>query len=391
MNKKKVIILGSTGSIGVNTLDVIRHLPDLFEVAALSCRKSIKKLKEQMREFFPQAVAVTGEEHRNEILPEICDTGFVRLYRGETGLLQMIEELDADIVVNGISGSKGLLPSLKTLEVGMNLSIANKETIVMAGPLIMEAARKSGVNLIPIDSEHFAIFNLLKQIRPENVDQVILTASGGAFRDLPYERWKDIRVQDALKHPNWDMGVKNTVDSATMANKGLEFIEAHYLFDIEVSRIKVVIHPQSYIHSLIRTIDGFMYAQISQPDMRMVIQNTLTYPELCQASFGTMDLLEKEFSFYPVDKKKYILLHLAYQAAEREGAYPIVYNAANEVALEYFLNETIAFIEIPVIVEETLNSQWSEPAEKVEEILEIDQMARSKAIEIIKKRKRTAS
>jgi 1-deoxy-D-xylulose-5-phosphate reductoisomerase len=390
MSKKKVIILGSTGSIGTNTLSVLDNFSDMFDVQGLSCHKSIGKLSEQIRRYSPKAVAVT-EELVNDNFKELCDSTSVRLYQKEDGQLRMLEDIDADIVVNGISGSRGLIPSLKAIDCRRQLLNANKESIVMAGPLVMRAAEKRGVSLIPIDSEHFAIFSLLHQMPNKTVDEVVLTASGGAFRDLPFSRWGEIRLEDALSHPNWEMGPKNTVDSATMANKGLELIETHYLFGVDPSKIKVAIHPESTVHSLVRTIDGFYYAQISQPDMRMVIQNALTYPELQKAAFGTMDLIGKKFTFLPVDYEKYRLLYLAYKAIEYKHSYPIAFNAANEVAYESFLSEAISFVEIPEIVEDTLELSWSQSAETVESILEVDRDARRKALTITKKRAKAAS
>ncbi len=387
--KKRVIVLGSTGSIGENTLDVIREKIEFFEVAALSCRGNIEKLKRQIQELSPKAVSVTGQSTNLESLREMLNSHLISFYEGEAGQLRMIEECEADIVVNGISGSSGLLPSLRTLEQGKNLALANKETVVMAGPLILEAARKNEVDLIPIDSEHYALFQMLKNFELENVKEIILTASGGAFRDLTYENLQNVRVKDALHHPNWRMGPKITVDSATMANKGLEFIEAHFLYGFETSRIKVVIHPQSFVHSFIRTIDGFLYAQISRPDMRMSIHNALTFPALKPADFGDLDLSGTEFTFYPVDKRKYKMLDLACQATEREGAYPIVYNAANEVAVEKFLKERISFLDIASLVEETLGSEWDSTPGTVDEILSIDRLARERAEGVMKKIKRT--
>jgi 1-deoxy-D-xylulose-5-phosphate reductoisomerase len=387
---KKVVILGSTGSIGTNTLSVIEHFPHRFSVEALSCHKSIDRLSDQIRRYSPAAVAVT-EELTSHSFRELCKNHSVRLFQGKNGQLDMLESIEADIVVNGISGSSGLVPSIKAIECGRQLLNANKESIVMAGPIIMRAVEKNGVLLIPIDSEHFAIFSLLRQVPAACVEQVILTASGGAFRDLPLERWGEIRLEDALTHPNWDMGPKNTIDSATMANKGLELIETHYLFGVDVSKIKVTIHPESAVHSLIRTIDGFYYAQISQPDMRMVIQNALTYPDLQSAAFGTMDLVGKQFTFLPVDYNKYRLLALAYQAIEQRASYPIAFNAANEVAYEFFLSKRISFVEIPEIVEDTLNLSWSQSAETVESVLEIDRTARRNALSFAKTKAKAAS
>ena len=389
MNRKKVIVLGSTGSIGTNTLKVVEAFESEFDVVALGCRSRVSSLARQVREFSPQAVALTGTLDR-EGERSLSELGDVRVYRGEEGLLDMIAETEADLVVNGISGSRGLLPSVKSLETGKNLALANKETIVMAGTLVSDLARRSGVLLLPVDSEHYAVFTLLHNRSKEEVREIILTASGGAFRNLSYEQLKHVRLEDAVTHPNWNMGAKITVDSATMANKGLEVIEAHYLFDFPVSAIKVLIHPQSYVHSLVRTTDGFLYAQISRPDMRLPIQDVLTYPRLQRSCIEPFDLTGKSLSFEPVDPEKYRLLSLAYEAVERSGGCVIAYNAANEVAVEQFLSRGISFLEISSLVEDTLQDDWSGSTKRIEEILQVDQEARRRTAEILKKMKRIA-
>jgi len=383
LKKKKVSVLGSTGSIGKNTLEVIRALEPSFDIVALACRHSVGELTRQVKEFVPEAIAVTGLLDSQEE-GELGKLRGTRVYREERGLLQMLTDTDADLVVNGISGAKGLLPSLKTLQRGADLALANKETVVMAGGLVSELVRRNGSTLLPVDSEHYALFCLLRGRKPEDVQEVILTASGGAFRDLSYEQLRDVRIEDALIHPNWNMGAKITVDSATMANKGLEVIEAHHLFDIPVSAIKVLIHPQSYIHSLIRTSDGFIYAQLSQPDMRLPIQNALTYPGLEPSCLEAFDLTGKSLSFAAVDPHKYRLLSLAYGAAEQAGGYPIAYNAANEVAVDRFLSRDISFLEITQLVEQVLQVDWKVPVEEIEAILQVDREARIKAVEILK-------
>jgi len=389
LNRKKVIVLGSTGSIGKNTLRVVEAFESEFDVVALGCRRRVSSLVRQVQKFSPRAVALTGTLDREgeRSLSKLAD---VRVYRGEEGLLAMIAETEADLVLNGISGSSGLLPSVKSLETGKNLALANKETVVMAGALVSELARRSDVLLLPVDSEHHAVFSLLHQRRKEEVREIILTASGGAFRNLSYEQLKHVRLEDAVTHPNWDMGAKITVDSATMANKGLEVIEAHYLFDFPVSAIKVLIHPQSYVHSLIRTTDGFLYAQISQPDMRLPIQDALSYPRLQRSCIEPFDLADKSLSFEPVDPRRYRLLSLAYEAVERSGGYAIAYNAANEVAVEQFLSRGISFLEISSLVEDTLQDDWGGSPERIEEILKVDREARRRAAEILKKMKRIA-
>ena len=383
MKKKKVSVLGSTGSIGKNTLEVIRSLEPSFDIVALACRSSVGELTRQVKEFAPEAVAVAGPLDSQEEV-ELGKLRGTRVYREERGLLQMLTDTDADLVVNGISGAKGLLPSLKTLQRGADLALANKETVVMAGGLVSDLVRRNGSTLLPVDSEHYALFCLLRGRKPEDVQEVILTASGGAFRDLSYEQLRDVRIEDALIHPNWNMGAKITVDSATMANKGLEVIEAHHLFDIPVSAIKVLIHPQSYIHSLIRSSDGFIYAQLSQPDMRLPIQNALTYPGLEPSCLEAFDLTGKSLSFGAVDPHKYRLLSLAYSAAEQAGGYPIAYNAANEVAVDRFLSRDISFLEIAQLVEQVLQVDWKVPVEEIEAILQVDREARIKAVEISK-------
>ncbi len=383
MNRKKVSVLGSTGSIGKNTLEVVKALDPAFDVVALACRSSVAELAQQAREFAPVAVAVAGspDSQAERELEKIQDT---RVYRGEQGLLQMLADTKADLVVNGISGARGLLPSLRTLQQGIDLALANKETVVMAGGLVTELARRNGSKLLPVDSEHHALFCLLQGRNPEDVQEIILTASGGAFRELSGEQLKDVRVEDALTHPNWNMGAKITVDSATMANKGLEVIEAHHLFDIPVSAIKVLIHPQSYVHSLIRMTDGFIYAQLSQPDMRLPIQNALTYPDFQPSCVEAFDLAGRSLSFEPVDPKKYRMLTLAYGAAERAGGYPIAYNAANEVAVERFLRRDISFLDIAQAVEQVMQADWQTPVLEIEEILEVDRQARVRLEETLK-------
>lgn len=258
----------------------------------------------------------------------------------------------------------------------------------MAGALVVGLAEKHGAQLLPVDSEHQALFSLLLGRGKEEVAELILTASGGAFRELSLDQLANVRVEDAVRHPNWRMGAKITVDSATMANKGLEVMEAHRLFGVPLQAIKVLIHPQSFVHSLVRTVDGFLYAQISQPDMRLSIQRALSFPRLRPSSWQPFELAGKQFTFEPVDEKKYRLLSLAYQAAERSGAYPIVYNAANEVAVERFLERRISFLRIVSAVEEALQGDWKAGAESVrsvEQILQVDGEARRKTAEILDK------
>lgn len=395
--KKRIMVLGSTGSIGRNTLDVIHRNPDRFEAVALSCRSSTELLAEQVRRFRPKAIAIGAEGGGRQdpwmgMGPEAGGPA-PRLYRGEEGQLQMIEEVEADVVVNGLAGSAGLKPSLRALEAGRHLGLANKETYIMAGAFLMEQARRRGIRVLPIDSELSALFYLLESLDPRATAELTLTASGGACRDLPAGELCRVRLEDVLRHPNWKMGPKITVDSATMANKGLEVVGAHCLYGFPMEKIRAVIHPECYIHAMVRTVDGTLYAQVSNPDMRVPIQNALSYPQLLPNEIEPLDLTGRTMSFRPIDPRKYRLFYLAYEVCRRGGAYPIVYNAANEVAVESFLEEKIDFIEIPAVVEQTLQQDWQEEAQTLEETLYLDHRARAVAMDVLRgiiKHKQTA-
>jgi len=371
MTSKDVIVLGSTGSIGTSTLDVIRTHKDIFNIVALSAHTNKNLLEKQAKEFDVDILALSGAED-----------GSVS-YSGEEGLLRLIDETDADIVVNGVAGAKGLLPSKHILERGMDLALANKETMVMAGKLVRELSEKTGSKLLPVDSEHSAVFYLDKGFRTFGIKEIILTASGGAFRDTPEQKLEHVTIEDALSHPTWNMGKKITIDSATMANKGLEVIEANELFDISCSNIKVRIHPESCVHSLIRTKENSLYAQISSPDMRIPIQNALTYPELLESPFGKLDLDDFSLNFSKPDMKKYPLLSLAYRAADSGGCYPLAYNAANEVAVEAFIEGGIRYLDIHKVVSNTLEWNWNYLVRSFQDVLENDKEARRIASEIV--------
>ena len=366
---KKVLILGCTGSIGQSTLDVIRSHPDDFRLAGLQAHKNEKKLLEAASHFPDARLCLSGAAPESDRIS----------YSGTEGILSLIEASDADIVVNGIVGASGLRPSVRTLECGIDLALANKESMVLAGPLIKKLAASSGRRLIPVDSEHSAIFQLLESRKKEQVSEIILTASGGPFRNRALEDFASITLKDALAHPTWEMGAKITIDSATMANKGLEVIEAQQLFDFEVDKVKVLIHPQSYVHSLIRTKDMALYAQISEPDMRLPIQDALFYPEMRKVPWTYLDLAGKTLEFFEPDLARFPMLGLASECARREGAYCIAYNGANEIAVDAFLREKISFIEIAGVTEHVLESDWSTAARTVEEILECDARARRTA------------
>jgi 1-deoxy-D-xylulose-5-phosphate reductoisomerase len=381
--KKKVIVLGSTGSIGKNTLDVCRKFKDSFEVKALSCNRNLDELLRQIAEFSPVSVAIAGNGSDRSFVPSGC-----KVYGGESGLLEMIRECDADIVVNGIAGARGLMPSVAAIESGKSLALANKETIVMAGSLIMEMAQKNGVEIVQVDSEHSGLFQLIRQVGASRVVSLTITASGGAIRNLATADLAGIKVEDVLKHPTWSMGKKITIDSSTGANKGLEIIEAHHLFGMKVSQIDVLVHPQSLVHSIVKTADGYFYLQVSDPDMRLAIHHALFYPCFRPSSFGSLDLTGKNLEFFPVDFEKYKMIRIGYNAAESGGAYPIVYNAANEVAVQAFLDGILDFTGIPELVSETIARNWQNVVASMEEIIRIDGQSREIAGHILTKLKK---
>ena len=304
-----------------------------------------------------------------------------RIYAGPRGVLDMLADIPADIVVNGISGAAGLLPSVAAMRAGSDLALANKETIVMAGRLVLDEAAAHSRRVLPVDSEHAALASLLSRVNPAEVAELGLTASGGALRDLPLSKLGRARLADVLRHPTWKMGRKITVDCATMANKGLEVIEAHLLFKVPTSRIKVLIHPQSQVHSLLRTVDGTLRAELSAPDMRIPIQNALTWPEVVPNPVPWLD--PSCLTFLPVDHKRYPMLDLAY-AASATAVHPIVFNAANEVAVSRFIEDAIPFTVISTVVEQVLSLEWAEPCDSLESVLAVDAEARRRTGELMK-------
>jgi len=363
--KKKVFILGATGSIGTSTVDIVLHTPEKYEVVGIqahSDRASLKKLAA----FFPNARAYLTSES------------------GMESLLRGITESDADIVVNGIAGASGLMPSVAALESGKDLALANKETIVMAGPLIQAAALKNGAKLLPVDSEHSAVFALIQSFGPDAVSELILTASGGPFRAWTSEQIAQATLEDALRHPTWSMGAKITIDSASLANKGLEVIEACRLFNMPADKVKVVVHPQSLVHSLIRTKDGTLYAQISKPDMRHPIASALDWPELPESSLEILDFSKKfAIDFEPPRREDFPLLGLAYRAAGLGASYPIAFNAANEIAVDAFLHKKIRFSDLARVTAGTLEHDWAQEPASFEEVLDADEKARMRANNIM--------
>jgi 1-deoxy-D-xylulose-5-phosphate reductoisomerase len=363
---KKVLLLGSTGSIGQNTLDIIRLYTEEFLLVGLQAHSNEPLLLQNGAEFPHALLCLSGRRPDSQLIS----------YQGGVGILQLIEDSRADIVVNGIVGASGLGPSVKSLECGMNLALANKESMVLAGSLIKHLASVNNCRLLPVDSEHSALFMLLENQRKENVSEIILTASGGPYRNKSLEEFSSISIDEALAHPTWSMGRKISIDSATMANKGLEVIEAQQLFDFDVDRIKVLIHPQSYVHSLIRTKDMALYAQISEPDMRLPIQDALFYPQMRKVPWTYLDLAGKTLEFNEPDLKKFPMLHHAFECARQGAASPIAYNGANEVAVDAFLKEKIGFTAIADVTAHTLEFDWFKQHNTVDEILESDRKSR---------------
>jgi 1-deoxy-D-xylulose-5-phosphate reductoisomerase len=367
--KKKTAILGVTGSIGKSALDVLRRNPDAFEPVLFSSHTDQAGLRALAEEFPGVKLALTGIDKAAEGIE----------YFGLPGLLRAIAECEGHIALNGIAGAAGLEPSLAVLNAGMDLALANKETMVMAATLVFEAAAEHQVKIIPVDSEHAAVFSLAEACGREYIEEILLTASGGPFRNYSMEQLKTVTVKEALAHPTWNMGKKITIDSATMANKGLEVIEAARLFGLPPERIKAVVHPQSIVHAMIRCRDGAVYAQMSPPDMRLPIQNALFYPECSPTAFGVLNFDDLTLTFTKPDEKKFPMLPLAYQALQAGPLYPVAYNGANETAVEAFLNGKIGFCDIPRITACVLDRDWTGEA-SLEKILETDRLARREAM-----------
>jgi len=372
---KKIAILGSTGSIGTQTLEVVRAHPEHFQVVALSAGENIALLREQIKIFQPKIVSVKNKQHAEEIKNEIL--GRIRIVYGEEGLIETATYPEVDFVVTAVVGSIGLKPTIKAIEAGKQIGLANKETLVSAGHLVMDLAEAKNVPVLPIDSEHSAIFQSLQGGKRDQVRRLILTASGGAFRHKSRDELKQVTVEDALKHPNWSMGAKITVDSATMMNKGLEIIEAHWLFHMPFEKIDVMIHPESIIHSMVEYQDLAIIAQLGTPDMKVPIQYALSYPNRVQLKGEPVDLAKiGSLHFSEPDFERFPGLKLAYQCGKEGGTMPTVLNAANEAVVSAFLEGRVPFIEIESLIQRVLDQHLVVAAPSLEEILEADQWAR---------------
>ena len=375
--KKKLSILGSTGSIGLNTLNIVSHLKDHFEVTYLSSNTNSQLLIEQIKIFKPKAVCVVSKKGFEEVKNQVNSLD-VKILFGRKGLLELAKRDDVDIMLNALVGASGMEPTLCAIESGVDVALANKESLVMAGDIITNAMKKSGSNIFPVDSEHSAIWQCMVGENRKDIKRIILTGSGGPFRKRAIETFDKITVEDALKHPNWDMGNKITIDSATMMNKGLEVIEAYWLFGFKPEKIKIVVHPQSIIHSMIEMNDGAIKAQMGVPDMKVPIQYALTYPNHVSAPWDRLDFFNcGDLTFEEPDFKRFPLIKVAYRALEMFGTAGAALNLANDYSVNRFLNKEINFNDIVLINNSALeNHPWNEKP-KLEDINELDKWVKN--------------
>ncbi|MBI5663727.1 MAG: 1-deoxy-D-xylulose-5-phosphate reductoisomerase [Nitrospirae bacterium] len=378
---KRLSILGSTGSIGQNTLEVISRYRDRFSVKALAVRNNVRMLEEQIREFRPEVVAVYDEAAASELKKMNPP---VEILQGEQGLIEAATLDGVDMVVSAIVGSPGLVPTYEAIKAGKDIALATKEALVMAGHLVMPEAARRGVKILPVDSEHSAVFQCLDGTDMEEVEKIILTASGGPFRKKSVQELGKVTPAEALKHPNWDMGKKISIDSATLMNKGLEVMEAYWLFNVPVEKIGVILHPQSIIHSMVRFIDGSVISQMSVPDMKGPISYALSYPERFGNVLPALNLAEiGELTFEEPDMERYPSLALTYKALRAGGTMPCVLNAANEIAVEAFLDGKILFTDISRIVSDTMSEHTVARGETIEEVISVSEWAKQRAKEIV--------
>jgi 1-deoxy-D-xylulose-5-phosphate reductoisomerase len=390
---RSLSVLGSTGSIGRSVLDVVESAPSRYRVVALAAGRSVERLAEQILSHKPELVSVSGPdeaERLRALLPKTAPP--VRIVTGSEGLDEVASLPSADTVVGALVGALGLRSAYAAVRAGKRLALANKETLVVAGELILREAKKSGAEILPVDSEHSAIHQAMRSGRPSEVERIVLTASGGPFRERDLATFDAITVEDALAHPTWKMGPKITIDSATMMNKGLEIIEAHFLFGLPPEKIGVVLHPQSVIHSFVEFADGSLVAQLAKNDMKFPIAYALDYPDRSPNRFGRLDLVGlKKLEFFEVEPERYPAVELAQDALRRGGGMPAVLNGANEVAVAAFLQGKISFPEIVSVVSETASAAGSVPApSSLEEAEEIDRTARRRATDVIHRLSRTA-
>lgn len=382
MAKKRVVILGSTGSIGTQALEVVRRYPDKLSVVGLCCNTDIDTLAKQIQEFKPLFVAVGDEQKAQELS---SNTGII-VWGGDDGV-NALSTVECDVVLNALVGIRGLEPTINAINAGNDVALANKETLVAGGDIVMPLAKQKGVKILPVDSEHSAIWQCKGFELDKKVKQIILTASGGAFRDMTKEQIACAKACDALKHPTWNMGSKVTIDSATLVNKGLEIIEAKHLFGVEAKDIAVYIHPKSIVHSMVRFDDGSISAQMSYPDMKLPIALALLYPERGNYDFSPLELDGLDLTFFAPDLERFPCLGIAMRCAQRGGVYPIIFNAVNEVLVPFYLNNQIKFYDFSYYIEQAIDSLGSDKAiASIDDVYRCDDMARKFAYELLKER-----
>lgn len=370
---RKIVLLGSTGSIGTQTLDVVRNNKEELEVVGIAANSSVDKVEEQVREFNPKYVAMFNEAAAKALQEKISDLG-IKVLSGMEGLLEIVSVPEADTVLTAVVGMIGIQPTIKAIEAGKDIALANKETLVCAGHIIMPLARERGVSILPVDSEHSAIFQSLNGGPRDKVEKILLTASGGPFRGKKRSELENMTAADALKHPNWDMGPKVTIDSSSLVNKGLEVMEARWLFDVSLDNIEVVVHPQSIVHSAVQYVDGAVMAQLGVPDMKLPIQYALFYPDRRPMAEKRLDLFElHSLTFERPDTDTFRGLKLAFDAARRGGSMPTVFNAANEMAVKRFLKGDIRYLQIYEMIEKAMENHKVIENPTVEQILMAEQ------------------
>ncbi|HET6674881.1 MAG TPA: 1-deoxy-D-xylulose-5-phosphate reductoisomerase [Nitrospiraceae bacterium] len=380
---KPLVILGSTGSIGSNTLDIIDRFPEQFTVAALTAGSNDEKLEEQIRKYRPRMAALANEAAADKLRRRCAGLG-TEILSGMEGVTEVARASEADLVISAIVGAAGLVPTLAAIKSGKTIALANKEPMVMAGKLMQDEARRQGIAILPVDSEHSAVFQSLVGHRREDVKRIILTASGGPLWELPAAQLRNVTPERALQHPNWKMGAKITIDSATLMNKGLEVIEARWLFDVPEQNIEVLIHRESIIHSLVEYNDRSVVAQLGLPDMRTPISYAMRYPERMPLNLPSLDLTEiGRLTFFPPDHDRFPCLRLGYEALGIGGTMPAAMNAANEIAVDAFLQGGIRFIDIPEIIQSTMETHVPHEIDSLEIALEADRSARVKAESVV--------
>ena len=381
---KRLSVLGSTGSIGSNTLKIVKKFPDRFQIVCLAAKTNVTLMAQQVEQFKPQLAVMYDQEHAKKLRQAIPQKQPVEILFGLEGYLKAASHDHADTVVMSLVGSAGLLPTLEAIEAGKNIALANKETLVMAGELVMKKALNAGINIFPVDSEHSAIFQCMEGQRKRDIKKILLTASGGPFLNWPVTDFNLITLEDALNHPTWQMGKKITIDSATLMNKGLELIEAKWLFDVQPEQIQIVVHPQSIVHSMVAYCDGSIIAQLSKPDMTGAIAYALSYPERLDMENSFLNLPSiGSLTFFEPDFDKFPCLSLAMKSCRIGGTSPVVLNAANEKAVEFFIENKIGFMLIPEIIEKVMNQHQVIHSPDLDQILQSDRWARKAAEEVL--------